>query len=272
MTTGSGGDMDPTEKARQNGLVRGAGYFVQTVVGVAFAAGAVAAAWHGQPLLALILVVAAVSLGLVPAALTRFARRLPPRVSVDGSGTTWLNGRSRDVANVVVLLGLVVSFGSLCALGLSKQIYIPLLDEYPQIYLVFGVVALTAGAGLINMARRGASAYVRLTPEGFAFAYGFSTNTGRWSDVVAVSDEVLPLRFGIGRFKIEQPGGPSPCAITIVMQDGSKWGVPDGNYVATSGGALPALARFYWKHPDARGELVDDRAADRLSSLGALPD
>jgi hypothetical protein len=272
MTTGSSGDLDPKQKARQNGLVRGLGYFVQLLLGVALSAGAFAAARHGQPLLAVILAVAVISISIIPAAATRLGHRLPPRVSVDGSGTTWSNSRSRDISNGAVTLGLFASFGSLCVLGLAKRIHIPLLDEYPSMYLAFGVVALVCVAGLVSMARRGTSAYVRLTPQGFAFAYGFAASTGRWSDVVAVTDDVLPMRFGIGRFKIEQPGGPSPCAITMVMRDGPKYGVPDGNYVAASGGALRELVRFYWQHPGERGELTDGRASERLTSLGAMPD
>jgi hypothetical protein len=269
---GSSGDPDPLPKALQNRLVRGAGYLVQTLVTVAVSLGAYSAVRHGQPLLAGVLVVAVVSGCVIPAAQMLFGHRFPPRVSIEDSGTTWSNSRSRDIANFCIQLGLGVSLGALCVLGLTKQVHIPLLDELPTMYLPFGAVALVAGAGLVSLARRGTSAYVRLTPDGFGFAYGFTPSSGRWSDVVAVTDEVLPLRFGIGRFKIEQPGGPAPCAITMELANGSKWGVPDGNYVATSGGALRELVRFYWQHPDHRAELTDGRAADRLSALGALPD
>ena len=270
--TGSSGTPDPLPQAQQNRLVRGAGYFVQAILGMALSVGAFAALRHGQPLLAVVLVIAVVSLSVIPAEQTRVGHRFPPRVSVEDSGTTWSSSPSRDIANFFVCLGLVVSAGALCVLGLTKRIHVPLLDELPAMYLAFGAVALVASAALVSLARRGTSAYVRLTPDGFAFAYGFSPSTGHWSDVVAVTDDVLPLRFGIGRFKIEQPGGPAPCALTMVMVDGSKWGVPDGNYVATSGGALRELVRFYWQHPEQRGELTDSRAADRLSALGALPD
>jgi len=64
----------------------------------------------------------------------------------------------------------------------------------------------------------------------------------------------------------EAPGqtAPTPNAIVMVMADGSAPTMAAAS-CTPDGVALRQLVRFYWQHPDNRGELTDGRALKRVA-------
>jgi hypothetical protein len=112
---------------------------------------------------------------------------------------------------------------------------------------IVGIIALT---GLMRAVFLGGLGSVRLTPDGFAVATMFSTEEGRWSDVVELTDETADRRAYL--------------PIVIVMKDGSSRVIKPANSYTSYGRGLYWMVRHYWLHPEHRDELTDGRALDRL--------
>lgn len=111
--------------------------------------------------------------------------------------------------------------------------------------------AISGAAGLVKTRARGGVSYLRLSPNGFEMAQGFSATPVGWDTVKDVSDRY--------------PRGSIPARGTIVVttSDGRTRTLAADSY--TPGGqALRELVRFYWQHPDVRAELTDGRALERL--------
>jgi hypothetical protein len=101
-----------------------------------------------------------------------------------------------------------------------------------------------------------ASTTIRLTPSGFELSEGFRSNSGDWEQVRDVTDEA--------------PGNkaPTPSAVVFIMSDESAATIAAGAFTR-DGTALRELVRFYWQHPESRGELTDGLALKRLAQIQA---
>jgi hypothetical protein len=121
---------------------------------------------------------------------------------------------------------------------------------------VSGVIVVTAVPILWRNLRRGSSRYLRLTPDGFEIAQGWRPQSGDWEQVQDVTDEA--------------PGqqAPAPGAVVFVMSHDSAHTLAAGA-MTPDGEALRDLVRFYWEHPESRGELTDGRAFKRLANASS---
>jgi hypothetical protein len=114
------------------------------------------------------------------------------------------------------------------------------------------VIVLMGAPMLWRNLRRGSTKYLRLMPDGFELSQGLRLHSGDWEQVQDVADEA--------------PGrqAPTPGAIVFVMTDDSAHTLAAGG-ITPDGAALRQLVRFYWEHPESRGELTDGRALKRLA-------
>lgn len=136
---------------------------------------------------------------------------------------------------------------------------------FRMLYLPFGVgqhvFPLCAGAAAavltwcwIKLLRQGSLSYLALTPEGFEFATLREPKTGKWDEVENVADKLPDEERFWNPMVVTMAGGE-----TLLME-------APGTYTP-KGTALVELVRFYWQHPDLRGELTDGRAVERLRAL-----
>ena len=103
--------------------------------------------------------------------------------------------------------------------------------------------------------RRGSTKYLRLTPSGFELEEGWRSQSGDWDQVKDVTDAAPGQQTSTS--------GP----VVFVMSDGSAPTIAAGS-MTPNGKALRELVRFYWQHPESRGELTDGRALERLVDGG----
>jgi hypothetical protein len=122
-----------------------------------------------------------------------------------------------------------------------------------SIPLTSGVVILIGVPVVWRNFRRGSTKYLRLTPKGFELAYGWRSASGDWAQVEDVADEAP------GQQQAATPG-----AVVFVMSDGSAPSIAAGSFTP-EGESLRDLVRYYWEHPESRGELTDGRAVKRLA-------
>jgi hypothetical protein len=193
-----------------------------------------------------------------------FAKIVPgnvtPRGAFDGAGSTIRPDRGIDIPVQVSLVGLLVGSALFAVFGPLGKLDIPVPHEM-RLYLPFVCAAaalITAPISVRNL-RRGSTKYLRLTPEGFEIAQGWRPQRGDWAQVQDVTDEA--------------PGqsAATPNAIVIVMADGSTPTMAAAS-CTPDGVALRQLVRFYWQHPENRGELTDGRALERLRDEQFDPD
>ena len=100
--------------------------------------------------------------------------------------------------------------------------------------------------------KRGGTKYLLLTPDGFELAQGWRSASGEWEQVQDVADEA--------------PGQQAPTtgAVVTLMADDTAATLAAGS-MTPEGSALRELVRFYWEHPESRGELTEGRALKRLA-------
>jgi len=152
-----------------------------------------------------------------------------------------------------------VGFASVIPSGLVFIFYaptgrldIPMSRGY-QIFspVVMAIAVAAVAIGLVFVLRRGGIGYLKLTPEGIDIANMVSTKYVDWNDVVDVKDNTDTKRR-------------TRKAIVFCLKDGSEEIVDGADFYIPNGIALYWMVRHYWRHPDDRSELTDDRALDRL--------
>jgi hypothetical protein len=265
MTNSRGnGGVSASAKATERKWLNAFSYVTGAVAVVVCVAGVIVAAIVGQLALALLLV------GLtlfwsIPYGQKLFIKRIVPRAKVDSAGTTLRPGRSVDVLGAAMMTIGSVTGGAWAALGFLGEVSFPFGADYAIGYVIFfGGLGSFCTAYLVVMIRNHGTAYVRLTPDGFVLAEGYFTGRGSWTEVVTVNDDTPVYEVGFSVFKRKKAQPYARCAITITKADGTTAAVPNGNLYASNGDALRELIRFYWQHPEHRGELTDDRALARL--------
>ncbi len=184
--------------------------------------------------------------------------RQAPRVDVDDAGTTFRPDRGIDIPIQVSLFGLVPASALITVLLPSGKWDVP-VPPFMRYSLPFmsGVIVVT-GAPMLwrNVSRGGSTKYLRLRPAGFELSQGRRSHARDWEQVRDIADEA--------------PGkqAPTPGAIVFVMSDGSAPTIAAGA-MSPDGSAIRESVRFYWEHPDSRGELTDGRALKRLAQIQA---
>ncbi|MUL66448.1 hypothetical protein BOO86_18385 [Mycobacterium sp. CBMA 234] len=108
--------------------------------------------------------------------------------------------------------------------------------------------------GIVIALRRPGLCSIRLTPDGFTFAEGFTTTSGTWADVTDISNNA-------------PAGVQAPCPITMEMRDDKPKAFKNAVVFGLYGRVVLAFVQFYWQHPEYRGELTDDRALNRLQAM-----
>jgi hypothetical protein len=224
------------------------------------------AACHSQFALALIFV-GVTLFWAIPTGQKLLRRRMVPRAEVAEGATTLRPGRSVDVLAAVMMSVGLVSGTAWAVLGVAGTVTFPFGTRNLLGYVVFGGGwALCCAAYLGTMVRHRGTAYLRFTQADFVLAEGFHTGRGGWSEVTAVNDDTPIYTVGMGPFTRKRAQPYARCAITITKTNGDMAAVPDGNLYAANGNALRDWVRFYWEHPEYRGELADERGLARLHS------
>jgi hypothetical protein len=176
-----------------------------------------------------------------------------PRVEVDDAGTTFRPDRGIDIPVQTSLLGLVVASALIAVLAPSGRLAIP-VPPFMRWSLPFtSAVIVVMGAPMLwRNLRRGCTKYLRLVPDGFELSQGLRLHSGDWEQVRDITDAA--------------PGQQAPTrgAVVFVMADDSAPTIAAGA-ITPDGTALRELVRFYWEHPESRGELTDGRALKRLA-------
>lgn len=113
-----------------------------------------------------------------------------------------------------------------------------------------GFLVFIGISGLITAWRRGGIGHVMLTPAMIENADILKIRVFEWDDVVDVADHAESRR--------------ARRAVVLRMKDGHEEIISVTDIYLPRGAALYWLVRHYWKHPEDRMELVDDRAAKRL--------
>jgi len=117
-------------------------------------------------------------------------------------------------------------------------------------YLMIALLVLSI-TGLVALLRSREPGYLRVGLDGVEHADMFRTRTVPWENVVDVVDKADK--------RARNP-------VVLVMKDAEQVVIPNADRFGSSGPALFWMVRHYWKHPEARDELQDGRALDRLRS------
>lgn len=222
-----------------------------------------ASAWSGR------YVTAAVAVGLAawwfnalraPFAMTTAA----PECSYDANGTTLRpDQRLERVGRMTYVLGIpaCAAMGILGIYDMVQQGISPLhasagdnpVEVIGRLYkLAFGVCAFVLIPFWLSQRKNGMG-WIRLNADGYQFLDGLKTGSGRWGDLEAVTDQLDGVE---GRF--------TPLAFRST--DGKVTSIESSAmYAGPDGRPLYELVRYYWQHPESRGELTDGQALERFT-------
>ncbi|KKF02808.1 hypothetical protein [Mycolicibacterium obuense] len=191
-------------------------------------------------------------LGFVIPAFKSVPGRVKPRVRSDSDGTTFLPDRGIEIPLQVGMAGALMSSVLVLILLPAGRLAIPVPPNmryalpFTASFLVVGIVPM-----LWRNLRRSSMSRLRLTERGFEYLEGWRPQSADWSSVEDVTSQA------------PQPKKSPPSAIVVILSDDTVLSFTASSY--TPGGvALRNLVQFYWRHPEARGELTDGRAAERL--------
>lgn len=148
----------------------------------------------------------------------------------------------------------VVVFVIACSLD---RLGIPFPTGFARIYILFLVscVGLASLAPMVVTLRRPGLSTVRLGPDSFEIAEGFSTQRGSWEEVTDVTNDAPAYMRTVCPVSFEAMTGAAPKILR------------NATLFAPNGEILLEYVRYYWQTPQARGELTDGRGLDRLLSM-----
>lgn len=242
---------DPPDWRRSKGIGWVLVLLSFVVAGVYCVLGA-AAALHGSYLTtavsvgwAAFLLLLALVAGLV------MAGRLVPQIDSERMGLTL---RPDRVFSVLILAGVVatipstlifVVFAPMGAIDFATTRALRVF--WPICAAMLLVIVIT---GLVRAWRRGGVGHVTLTPAMVENADVMKTMLFEWDDVVEVCGHAESMRA-------HRP-------VVLRLRNGDEAVIGNANVFVPGGAALYWMVRHYWRHPEDRGELVDDRALQRL--------
>jgi len=191
------------------------------------------------------------TLGLVLMLAIIASRKVKPRVQREEGGIIVRPDRRVDSLLVASTFGAYVAmacYAIFTPLGMIT-IRVPLDDE--KYFVIACAAAVLVGIfSLRQIIRRRGTSYVRMTVDGLESGNTVSTVERSWDELTEVADRPQKARQPTGTTYIATADGR-----TRILP--SDWYTPGGH-------ALRDLVRFYWKHPEDRGELADGRALQRL--------
>ncbi|WP_131811605.1 hypothetical protein [Mycolicibacterium peregrinum] len=170
-------------------------------------------------------------------------------------GTTVRADKRLEALLLVVMLSGFLATSTLGTLGFLNKLpfYLP-SDMAPISGIVFFGPAAVFLVALGVIARNRGSGYIRLTPDGFKFVELFSTVSGDWAQVIAVTNEVPADVL-------------APSPIVMVMANGERRMIKQSSIYTPAGQAILQFVQFYWQNPEQRSELTDGRAVERLHTV-----
>lgn len=192
---------------------------------------------------------AAFCFGLTYPVRRALTREVSPSIKVDGSGLLLRPDRRIDIPMMISVISLTLSSASYAILAPFGLVDIPvpaLNESYIPLFCAF--VAFLGAPYTVLLMLRKSSAYIRLTPTGYELAQGFLPKRSHWS-------EVSDIR--------RAESADQPYTVIVALSDGSEHSIATAAFTPDES-VVQSLLRYYWQHPDRRGELVDHRVADRL--------
>ena len=191
-------------------------------------------------------------LGSAVASVKYGSDRVRPRMKVDGTGTTLRPDRLIDVPVLIAHVGMVVNvLATLFAPSSGGWFAATWLKVV--IGLGWAVFVFALGVLLWGHLRWGASTYLRLTPAGVEVGQGLRPRSFGWDRVRSVTDQASRARW--------------PLSSSLVVNVSGEKALSMSTGIFTpSGAVLRDMVEFYWRHPEARGELTDGSAPRRLAA------
>lgn len=180
--------------------------------------------------------------------------RVTARTSTDATGfSIWPDGHMA----VLYFVGLAVLAPSalLFAILLPRGMIDLPFSRGMQIFYTPAAYALCfiALSGLIAGVRRGGVGYLKFTPAMIEIADVLRTRILEWDDVVEVRDHASTKKANrAGR------------SVVLHLRNGDEAVIGNANVYVPGGAVLYWMVRHYWKHPEDRDELVDERALQRF--------
>lgn len=187
-----------------------------------------------------------------------------PECSYDANGTTLRpDRRLEQLGRQVCVLG-IPTCAAMGLLGIYDMVHqgispLHLSDGDNPIEVIGRLYKLAFGLGTFvfviywHSMRRNGMAWLRLNADGYQFLDGLHTGNGRWSDLAAVTNQLDGVR---GRF----------TPLVFKSTDGSVASIESSAmYSGPDGRPLYELVRYYWQHPESRGELTDGQALERFT-------
>ncbi|WP_143817323.1 hypothetical protein [Mycolicibacterium sp. 018/SC-01/001] len=186
------------------------------------------------------------------------AGRVIPRIQSDSSGTLFRPDRGIELPMQAALGGGVLACLLILILLPMGRLAIPVPPNMRYSLPFMAAVISASGLPILwRNIRRGSVSHLRLTAEGFEILQGWRPRCADWDSVKDIGSEV-PNRKA-----------QTPSTIVFILSDDSVQTFTASAYTP-DGTALKELVRFYWQHPEARDELTDGRASQRLlDKLGA---
>jgi hypothetical protein len=181
-------------------------------------------------------------------------RAVSPRVKRVDSGLLVRPDRTIDASLMTVTAGAVIGMGSYAMLESFGVLDVPVPPTNARYLAVTcGIGALVGLVSVRQIIRRRGTSYLLMTAKAIELGNTMSSVEWSWNEVTEIRDKAKNARRGSGTTYLVGPSG----RVRVLPTD---WYVPKGQ-------ALRTLIQFYWKHPEARHELADDRAAERLDVL-----
>lgn len=221
---------------------------------LACAGGAVVALARGQYLASLAALSGAV-FWLAPPAASRLMPNVVAWGQTTSEGTTVRADKRVEALLLVGMVSGLLATSTLGALGFMNKLPFSLPPDMAPIsgIVFFGPAAVfLVVLGLI--AHNRGSGYIRLTADGFKFVEFFSTSTGEWAEVIAVTNEVSADVL-------------APSPLVMVMTNGERRMIKQSALYTPGGQAILQFVQFYLREPQLRSELADGRAVERLHAV-----
>ncbi|OBB09901.1 hypothetical protein A5761_28575 [Mycolicibacterium setense] len=170
-------------------------------------------------------------------------------------GTTIRADNRLEALLLVAMTSGLLAVGALGTLGFMNKLPFSLP---PDMAPISGIVFFGPAAGFLValglIARNRGSGYIRLTPDGFKFVEFFSTTTGDWAEVIAVTNEVSADVI-------------APSPLVMVMANDERRMIKQSAIYTPGGQAILQFVQFYLHQPQLRSELTDGRATERLQAV-----
>ena len=196
------------------------------------------------------------SLGFVTMLALVAFRKVTSRVAFDDAGTTLRPDRNVDGVLMASTIAVFIAMALYAFFAPQDMIVIRMPNDNQRPFVIACIVGLLVGLpSMWHLLKQRGMSRLRMTVDGMEVGSAVSTRSRTWKEVTDVSDRPRDGRRPSGTTYITTADGH-----TRILP--SDWYTPGGQ-------ALRELVRFYWQRPDAREELTDGRAVERLVRIQA---